>query len=42
MLTVKAVGATAVYARFSHIVGGVILIGIGMLLLFRPEWLTFA
>jgi uncharacterized membrane protein YdfJ with MMPL/SSD domain len=29
------------YARWSHLIGGVVLLGIGVLLLFRPEWLVF-
>jgi len=29
------------YARWSHLIGGVVLLGIGFLLLFKPEWLVF-
>lgn len=30
------------YVRISSLVGGVLLTGIGVLLLFRPEWLPFS
>jgi hypothetical protein len=42
MLTLRAAGLAATYSRFSHLVGGVVLGGIGLMLLFRPQWLAFA
>jgi glutaredoxin len=42
MVTVRATGLAGSYARYSHLIGGLILSGIGLLLIFRPEWLTFA
>ena len=42
MITVRATGLAGNYARYSHLVGGIILSGVGFLLLFRPEWLAFA
>jgi glutaredoxin len=42
MVTVRATGLAGNYARYSHLVGGLILSGVGLLLLFRPDWLTFA
>jgi glutaredoxin len=41
MVTLQATGLTAKYSRYSHLLGGVVLCGIGALLLLRPEWLTF-
>ena len=42
MVTVQATGLAGNYARYSHLIGGLVLSGIGFLLLFRPEWLTLA
>ncbi len=42
MLTLRAAGLAATYSRYSHLLGGVVLGGIGLMLLFRPQWLTFA
>ncbi|MBX3662390.1 MAG: hypothetical protein KF804_08075 [Burkholderiales bacterium] len=41
MKTLQVTGLTGHYARWSHLVGGALLLLIGMLLLFRPEWLSF-
>jgi thiol-disulfide isomerase/thioredoxin len=41
MVTLQAAGLTAKYSRYSHLLGGVVLCGVGVLLLLRPEWLTF-
>ena len=41
MVTLRAAGLAASYARYSHLIGGVVLGAIGILLLFRPSWLTF-
>jgi hypothetical protein len=35
-------GLSGTYARWSHLIGGVLLLLIGALLLFKPEWLAFA
>jgi len=40
--TLEATGLTTRYARWSNAVGGVALLVIGALLIFRPEWLAFA
>ncbi|HEX6319420.1 MAG TPA: hypothetical protein VFZ84_11130 [Burkholderiales bacterium] len=40
--TLKATGLTTRYARWSNAIGGVVLLVIGALLIFRPEWLAFA
>lgn len=42
MITLKAIGIESKYARYSHLIGGVLLLIIGLLLLFKPEWLMFA
>ena len=41
MLTLQAVGIQNKYSRFSHLIGGIIIIIIGLLLLFKPEFLMF-
>lgn len=41
MLTLRQTGLVGAYARYSHLIGGVILLIIGGLILFRPEWLAF-
>lgn len=41
MKTLQVTGLTGAYARWSHLIGGVLLLLIGLLLLFRPEWLSF-
>jgi len=40
--TLEATGLTTRYARWSNAIGGVALLAIGALLIFRPEWLAFA
>jgi len=42
MITLKAVGIESKYARYSHLFGGVLILIIGLLLLFKPEWLMFS
>lgn len=41
MLALELTGAATRYAHRVQLVGGVVLIGLGALLIFRPEWLTF-
>lgn len=41
MVTAQAVGFTGGYSRFAHLVGGLVMVAIGGLLLFRPELLAF-
>jgi glutaredoxin len=41
MKTLQVTGLTGAYARWSHLIGGSLLLLIGLLLLFRPEWLVF-
>jgi len=42
MQTLRVTGLTGTYVRYAHAIGGVVLIAIGLLLLFRPEWLAFS
>jgi len=39
MVTLQAVGLNSKYARFSHLIGGILMLIIGLLMIFRPEWL---
>jgi len=41
MITLQAVGIQSKYSRFSHLIGGILMICIGFLLLLKPEWLMF-
>jgi len=42
MKTLQITGLTGAYVRHAHAIGGAVLIAIGLLLLIKPEWLTFA
>jgi thiol-disulfide isomerase/thioredoxin len=41
MFTMKITGISTKYNKYSHLIGGVIMLLIGILLLFKPEWLMF-
>ena len=41
MFTMKVTGISTKYNKFSHLLGGIIMVVIGLLLLFKPEWLMF-
>lgn len=41
MITLKAIGIESKYARYSHLVGGILMLIIGAILLFKPELLMF-
>jgi hypothetical protein len=41
MLTLQATGVTMRYARYSHLIGGVVLVALGSVLVLRPDWLKF-
>ena len=41
MLTLKLMGLTTRYQRLSNLIGGVLMLLIGVLLLFKPGWLMF-
>ena len=41
MTTLKITGISTKYGKISQLIGGTILILIGLLLIFKPGWLTF-
>ncbi len=41
MITLRATGLSTKYARASHLIGGTLMVIIGILLIFKPEWLMF-
>ena len=41
MLTLQLMGVTTRYKRFSNLIGGVLMVLIGVLLIFKPGWLMF-
>jgi thiol-disulfide isomerase/thioredoxin len=41
MITLRTTGITTKYSNYSHVIGGVLMLIIGILLLFKPEWLMF-
>jgi glutaredoxin len=41
MLTLQLMGVTTRYKRFSNLIGGVLMLVIGVLLIFKPGWLMF-
>jgi len=41
MITVEMTGISTKYGRISHLIGGALMMIIGLLLMFKPEWLMF-
>ena len=41
MFTMKVTGISTKYSKYSHLIGGILMFIIGLLLLFKPEWLMF-
>lgn len=41
MTTLRVTGLTTKYTRASRLIGGIIMLIIGLMLIFRPEWLMF-
>ena len=41
MTTLRLTGLTTKYSRWSHLIGGILMLIIGLLLIFKPEWLMF-
>lgn len=41
MKTLEMTGVTTKYSRFSHLIGGILMLILGLLLLFKPELLMF-
>ncbi len=41
MYTMEVSGISTKYSKYSHLIGGIIMILMGVLLIFKPEWLMF-
>ena len=41
MFTMKVTGISSKYNKYSHLLGGIIMLIVGILLIFKPEWLMF-
>ena len=41
MFTLKITGISTKYTKYSHLVGGIIMVIIGLLMVIKPEWLMF-
>lgn len=41
MITMEAIGISTKYNKYSHLLGGLIMMVVGLLLIFKPEWLMF-
>lgn len=41
MITLKVTGITTKYTKYTHLIGGIIMLLIGLLLIFKPEWIMF-
>lgn len=41
MLTLKVTGISNKYTKYSHLIGGIIMLLMGILLAFKPEWIMF-
>ena len=41
MITFKVTGLSNKYSKYSHLVGGIIMLIIGILMIFKQEWLMF-
>lgn len=41
IFSLEMLNLTNKYSRYSHLIGGIMLVGIGTLLIFKPEWLLF-
>ena len=39
--TMDVVGFSTKYNKYSHLIGGLIMLSIGLLLILKPEWLMF-
>ncbi|MCK9578511.1 hypothetical protein M0R01_03400 [bacterium] len=41
MITLEMTGVTTKYVRASRLIGGLLMLAIGLMLIFKPEWLMF-
>ena len=42
MFTMKVTGISTKYNKYSHLIGGLLMLFIGILIIFKPEWLMFS
>ena len=42
MITLKSTAISTKYNKYSHLIGGIIMLLIGILMIFKPEWLAFS
>ena len=40
MITLRSTLATGKFSRYSHLIGGVLLLGLGAIMLIRPDWIS--
>jgi hypothetical protein len=41
MLTLNIKGISSKYGKYSHLIGGIVMVIIAVLMIFKPEWLMF-
>ena len=41
MTTMQVTGFSTKYGKFSHLIGGILLLLIGIIMILKPEWLMF-
>ena len=41
MITLRSTAISTKYNKYSHLIGGIIMLIIGILIIFKPEWLSF-
>ena len=41
MFTFKVTGISTKYTKYSHLIGGIIMLLIGLLMILKPEWIMF-
>ena len=41
MITFKVTGISTKYTKYSHLIGGLIMLLIGLLMIFKPSWIMF-
>ncbi len=42
MITLRSTAISTKYNKYSHLIGGLIMLIIGILIIFKPEWLSFS
>ena len=41
VITLKVTGISNKYQKYSHLIGGILMLIIGILMIVKPEWLMF-